>query len=173
MRKRTLFAAAVGAALMIASPAEAQVRQVSVGFAGGPSFPVGDIQGFEHRTGWHVQGSFALAPVTLPFGVRADLFYQQLTEEHDTDHRTTTLAGIVNGIFGLGGFGLRPYASVGVGVYNTSGEHEADTTDFGINGGLGAQFGLGGLNAFIEGKFHNLFGDESMRFIPISIGIMF
>jgi hypothetical protein len=175
MKKVRYLAAVVGAALMIAAPAEAQVRQVSVGFAAGPSFALGAL-GDNVNTGWHAQGSVALAPVTLPFGVRADLFYQRFTEAdagHE-DHRITTLAGILNGVFALGGFGLRPYASVGAGVYNTTGEHEVDATDIGINAGLGAQFGLGGLNAFIEGKFHNVFATgEAMRFIPISIGIMF
>jgi len=173
MGKITMFAVALGAALTIAAPAEAQMRTVTLGVAGGPSFPIGHL-GDHFNTGWHVQGSFALAPMTLPFGVRADLMYQRFPDAVHTDEQETTLAGIVNGIFALPGVGLRPYVSAGVGAYNTRfADDGGEATNIGVNGGAGIQFGLMGMNAFLEGKFHNVFGDESSRFIPISLGIMF
>jgi hypothetical protein len=179
MNKGKMFAVALGAALMIAAPAEAQMRTATFGVGGGPSFPIGHLAD-DFGTGFHVQGSFALAPMTLPFGVRADLFYQRMTETAagHTDDTETTLAGIVNGIFALPGVGVRPYVSAGVGAYNTRFAHAQggaeDATNVGVNGGAGVQFGLLGMNAFLEGKFHNVFtANEASRFIPITIGIMF
>jgi hypothetical protein len=175
MIRGKLVVAALGATLLFAAPAEAQLRTVMFGAGGGVSIPVGDFgKGFD--TGFHLQGSMAFAPVMLPFGVRADLFYQRVTESgpgHD-DHALTHLAGILNAIFPLGGFGVRPYASAGVGVYNARGEHDVESTDLGLNGGLGVQFGLGGLNAFLEGKFHHVMtSGTATQFVPITIGIMF
>jgi hypothetical protein len=169
--RKLMFVAALGSALAIAAPAEAQMRTVTFGVAGGPSLSMDDHFG----TGWHVQGSFALAPMALPFGVRADLFYQTLPDVDHADEKETTLAGIVNGVFALPGVAIRPYVSAGVGAYNTRFADDAgESTNVGVNGGLGVQFGLGGMNAFLEGKFHNVFtSGEAARFIPISIGIMF
>jgi hypothetical protein len=176
MGKGNMFVAAFGAALLIAAPAEAQMRTVTFGVAAGPTLPIGHL-GDDVNTGWHVQGSFALAPMSLPFGVRADLNYQRFTETHDADHKLTMLSGIVNGIFALPGMGMRPYLSAGVGAYNARGDEahgSAESTDVGVNGGGGLQFGLGGMNAFLEARFHNVFSEgEATRFIPISIGIMF
>jgi opacity protein-like surface antigen len=179
MRNGKMLVAAFGAALLIAAPAEAQMRTVTFGVAAGPSLPIGDL-GDHFNTGWHVQGSFALAPMTLPFGVRADLNYQRFPEKAHDDHSIDMLSGIVNGIFALPGVNMRPYLTAGVGAYNTSfDDHDDDngngsTTDIGINGGAGVQFGLGALNAFLEAKFHNVFSEGSAtRFIPVSIGIMF
>jgi hypothetical protein len=173
MRSGKMFVVAFAAALMFSAPAEAQMRTVTFGVAGGPTLPVGHLAD-DVNTGFHVQGSFALAPMTLPFGVRADLNYQRFTETAHDDHTLTMLSGIVNGIFGLPGVGMRPYLTAGVGAYNQSGEHDGDSTNVGVNGGGGLQFGLGGMNAFLEAKFHNVFtSGEATRFIPISLGIMF
>lgn len=171
--KAKLLAAVVGGALLVAAPAEAQIRTVTFGVSGGVSIPVGEL-GDHFGTGWHVQGSLAFAPMALPFGVRADLFYQDLPDDVDPGENETTLAGIVNAIFGFGGNGARPYGSLGAGVYNIRlADDLGEVTKLGLNLGLGVQFGLGAVNAFLEGKFHHVFADESTQFIPLSIGILF
>jgi hypothetical protein len=168
MKKATMFVAAL-AAVMVAAPAEAQMRTATFGVGGGPTLPIGDL-GNVYDTGWHVQGSFALAPMTLPFGVRVDLNY---TNFPHGDHSDSMLAGIVNGMFALPAAGLRPYLSAGVGAYNSKHDDQSET-DIGVNGGAGLQFGMFGMNAYLEGRLHNLFTEgASSRFIPISVGIMF
>jgi hypothetical protein len=173
MMKGKLIAAVLGGALLVAAPAEAQVRTVSFGVGGGVSLPVGDL-GDHFGTGWHIQGSALFAPMTLPFGVRADLFYQSMPDDIHDDENFTTLAFIANGLFNLGAAPtFQPYLTAGAGVYNSRFD-EGESTDLGLNGGLGLRFGLGGVSAMLEGKFHHLFtSGESTQFIPISFGILF
>jgi opacity protein-like surface antigen len=55
-------------------------------------------------------------------------------------------------------------------------------TNFGVNGGAGLDFGLGNLAAFVEARYHAVFGgtvdpetldDATASFVPITIGIRF
>jgi opacity protein-like surface antigen len=177
MNRGILAVAALAGTMLAAAPASAQVRTVHFGVSGGPTIPVDHLA--DHAgTGFHGQFSMAFAPIMLPFGVRGDLLWTRFGADADTPgaDNQTTLAGVVNAIIGLGGFGFRPYLSAGGGVYNTRNiphGDETEETNFGLNLGGGFQFGLGGLNAFVEGRYHNLVGSEDARFVPISIGIMF
>lgn len=86
---------------------------------------------------------------------------------------------------GLAARGFRPYALAGVGVYRfehggTGGDPTAtvvvearDATNFGLNAGLGLAFPLGGLSAFVEARFHNLFDDDGRYVAPLSVGLTF
>jgi hypothetical protein len=76
---------------------------------------------------------------------------------------------------------FRPYIIGGGGIYNfksvggddVAGPGEGDTsTDFGINAGAGFDFKAGGAGLFLEGRFHNVFGEGSdAQFIPITVGV--
>ncbi|MFL5447098.1 MAG: hypothetical protein ACJ8AX_01000, partial [Gemmatimonadales bacterium] len=57
---------------------------------------------------------------------------------------------------------------------------DSDETDFGVNAGVGFDFDLGNLAAFIEGRYNAVFGgtvdpetldDATASFVPITIGI--
>ena len=77
---------------------------------------------------------------------------------------------------------FRPYLLGGVGLYNfktVGGDDvvapgDGDTsTDFGLNGGAGFDIKTSGIGLFVEGRFHNVFGDggSDAQFIPITVGI--
>jgi hypothetical protein len=174
-----LMAAACIAGALSAAPADAQVRTVYFGVAGGPTFA---SSGFTPavNTGWHVKGTISFPANVLPFAVEGGLLYNQhpVADPHTGNH--SLLAGLVNGVFGLpAGIPLRPYVTAGVGVYNggrggVEGQDAVRDTHFGLNGGGGLQFGLGGMTAFLEARFHNVMAsDEAIRFIPLSVGVMF
>ena len=73
----------------------------------------------------------------------------------------------------------------GVGGYNVKAvgddaEGADSETNFGVNAGAGFDFDLGNLAAFVEGRFHAIFGgtvdpetldDATASFVPITIGI--
>ena len=50
---------------------------------------------------------------------------------------------------------------------------------FGLNGGIGFRFPLGGMSTFLEGRYHYIMtkddnqGVPNTAFIPISFGVMF
>jgi hypothetical protein len=167
--KKAMMAVAVVAGLAVAGPAAAQV---GFGVSAGPALPMGHLAD-DVNTGFHGQGSLMFSPLMLPFGVRADVLYASFPEKEDDD-RASTLGGNVNAVLGLGGIGFRPYVLAGLGVYNSRGEHEGETTELGVNLGGGVEFLLGGLGAFIEARYHHGFDEgEHVRFVPISIGIRF
>jgi len=171
--------AIVGAALVafgIAGEATAQTRPVTFGISGGPSLPVGDYAD-EAELGFHVQGSLGFTPGALPLGIRADLLWQELGEEHGSFRE---IGGIVNGILALPAAGARPYALVGVGMVNRS-EPEEDHGDHAHEGdsdntiaftaGVGLEFGLLGLGGVLEARY--LAAGAGHHTIPISFGIRF
>ena len=57
----------------------------------------------------------------------------------------------------------------------SSADFESET-DFGINGGIGLEFSLTGMSAFLEVRYVNVFvGDDAgdISLVPITFGIMF
>jgi hypothetical protein len=173
MKKTMLAVAVLAGTLVAAAPASAQLRTVQFGVSGGPAFPVGHLAD-DVNTGWHAQGSLSFAPIMLPVGIRADILYVSFPEAED-DSRASTLSGNVNAVIGLGGIGFRPYVIAGLGVYNSRGEDiDGETTEVGVNAGGGIEFGLAGLSAFLEARYHHGFdAGEHVRFVPVSIGIRF
>jgi len=198
---RRLLAAA--AALVAASaPAAAQdvagVRAFQLGVRGGASVPMGDLaddglEGGNATTGFNVAGLIAFAPPALPMGLRVEVAYDRFgvdldafgAEAEGVDANWNVLSGTANAGFGLGGVGVRPYLIGGVGVYRyelkVSGDDGEggtvsfafDDTDVGVNGGLGLRFGLGALSTFVEARFHHVFAEEALQYVPISVGIVF
>ena len=74
------------------------------------------------------------------------------------------------------------YVIGGLGEYGLGGKVETSAGDvsvdrqwkFGLNGGVGAQFGLSGFSTFVEARFHTVFAEGSnANFIPITVGVNF
>jgi hypothetical protein len=166
-------AALVALVVAAASPASAQI---GFGIAGGPSFGLGDSFS-AYDMGYHVQGSASLSIPLIPIGVRVDGLYNRFPSDGATFQ---TLGGSVNGILSIPSVGITPYVIGGVGMYKNKVDFEnnddTSTTDFGVNIGAGVKLGLPGLGVYVEGRLHNIFGDEgagSLRFAPLSIGLKF
>lgn len=183
MMRRSLFvllAAAFAAAISLPEHAEAQYRPWEISIGGGPSFPTGDFSDVA-GTGYHVQGSVGFDLPLLPFGLRADLLWQELDDQDDWFRQ---VGGLANATFGLPLIFIQPYALVGAGVIRTSAPdvvhgdhtHSASSTDVGFNAGVGLDFPFVGLGGFIEARYLNVFGSDnatSYRVIPVTVGIRF
>ena len=173
----SLLAAAAVTIVMGVSAAEAQ-SPVRFGLAGGLSMPQSDL-GDEFENGFHGQVMLGFGMMALPVKLRADLSYHSFGLKEGGDDNLRTIGGALNAIVGMGGIGIKPYVTAGLGFYNSKfGDGDAEN-DFGLNGGVGLEFGLTGMSAFLEVRYVKLFvGDEdgedlSAAIVPITFGIMF
>jgi hypothetical protein len=168
------------ALMAVAGDLHAQDRSFAFGLGGGATFPLGEI-GDEFEAGLHINGlvqSGALG--ALPFGLRGEVGYQTFSHDDDTLRH---IVGRVNAVIPFAGRSdAQPYLIAGVGLYNSKEEtdhgdhtHGGEAENFlGLNAGVGIRWSLGGLNTFVEARFHNVFDDHhAQRFIPFSLGILF
>jgi opacity protein-like surface antigen len=174
----SLFAAVFMTAVMSASVAEAQ-SPIRFGIAGGLSLPTGEDKDFV-ETGFHGQVMLGFGMMALPVKLRADLSYHSFGGKEnpifdEVDYRI--ISGAVNAIVGMGGIGVKPYFTGGLGMYNFKAELDGEDfteTDFGLNGGIGLEFSLTGMSTFLEARYIHIFTeDEATQIIPITFGIMF
>ena len=171
----SLFAAVAMTVVVSATAAEAQMP-IRFGVAGGVSIPTGDGSD-DVETGFHGQVMLGFGMIALPVKLRADVSYHKWSGKDGTliegiDQRV--ISGALNANIGLGGIGVKPYVSGGLGVYNSKVEDLDAETDFGINGGVGLEFSLTGMSTFLEARYVNVFTEgESTKFIPITFGILF
>jgi hypothetical protein len=171
---RTVRSALVLAAILALGPALAHAqRPIQIGIAAGGSIPMGDLAD-DTDTGYHVTGVAEIAPLLMPFGVRAELTFNQLKVKDTSDN--LNLFGLTgNAVFGLPGIVVSPYLIGGIGYYNSKFTNFSDSSnDFGLNGGAGVKFRLGGLSTFGEIRYHNVFNDAGdLRVLPITFGLLF
>jgi opacity protein-like surface antigen len=175
MKRVVSLFAAVAMTVMGASAAEAQ-SPIRFGLAGGLSLPTGDDKDF-FENGFHGQVMLGFGMMMLPVKLRADLSYHSFGGKDNTlfdGEDARVISGALNAIVGMGGIGVKPYLTGGLGVYNSkTGDFDGET-DFGINGGAGLEFSLTGMSTFLEVRYVNVFAEgESSAFIPITFGIMF
>jgi hypothetical protein len=178
----SLLAAVSMAVVMSASAVEAQ-SPIRFGLAGGLSLPQSDL-GDAFESGFHGQVMLGFGMMALPVKLRADLSYHSLNVEGDggigfsSDDDLRVIGGALNAIVGMGGIGVKPYVTGGVGFYNSKfGDFDAEN-DFGINGGIGLEFSLTGMSTFLEVRYVKVFVDDedtgfSFALVPITFGIMF
>lgn len=174
----SLFAALVAAVVVSASAVEAQ-SPVRFGLAGGLSMPQGDFSD-ALENGFHGQFMLGFGMMALPVKLRADVTYHSMGLEEgalgiSSDDNLRVIGGALNANIGMGGIGVKPYLSGGVGFYNSKiGDFDAEN-DFGINGGVGLEFGLTGMSTFLEVRYVKVFveGDNDFAIVPITFGIMF
>jgi hypothetical protein len=187
--KRTILGALALIALT-SGAAAAQVRPVTLGIAAGASVPMGDANDIS-ETGFHVLGSLSAKPPLFPLGLRADIMYNQLGVKDDLGDPfiedgdnlrlfSVNLNVLLSGSSPTPLVGFAPYVIGGVGYYNSKlGDFDAEN-DFGLNGGAGIRFNLGGFSTFGEIRYHYIFVGEdeagedfNLSFLPITFGIMF
>ncbi|MFL5577874.1 MAG: hypothetical protein ACJ79S_18115 [Gemmatimonadaceae bacterium] len=179
------------------------VRPVSFGVSAGAALPNGDISdGYDagfHVTGLMAVKP-ALLPLSFRGELGYDAIAGKAASVNygtgSFSGKTANMGMIVGSAnvlynFGMAASPVRPYVIGGAGVYNYKVGGSFSYTDpqtgqtvnmsaterqtkFGINGGLGMTFNLGAMSTFAEARFHNAFADGgSVRFIPITFGIMF
>ena len=182
MRKRVFVAAVAGLALA-AAPAAAQeslgTRTTSFSIAGGATLPMGDA-GDAFDTGFNVQGALHLQPPLRAVGARFDVMYHSLGGKDQGllvgEADLNVFAGAANVVLTVSNTGtVRPYVLGGLGLYNLDfgGAFESETK-FGLNGGGGIEFGVGGFNTFVEARLHSIFTEESnTNLVPVVFGVRF
>ena len=168
-----------GAAALAFSASEAQA-QIALSIAGGPSFATGDF-GDGLDMGYHAKVAAGFSLPMLPIGFEADGMWTRF-DISDSDENVRLLSGTLNAVINLPTPGITPYLVGGVGIYNTKNSvFDESSSDFGANVGVGVRMGLVGLGGvFAEARLHNVFvGDDeegesdSIRFVPVSLGIRF
>lgn len=194
MRKTLVhgFAAAAAALALIAAPAGAQ-GGITFGVGGGAAIPLADfadedIGGAE--IGYQGMAFVGYHGMSVPVGFRVDGMFQRHSMnddaigEGDFDVNYQLISGTANVVYEFATSEetrFRPYLIGGGGIYNVDLKGDdaddlgfEDETKFGLNGGAGFNFALGNLGLFIEGRFHNVFTDETdVNFIPITLGLRF
>jgi hypothetical protein len=196
MRGIVRGAAIATAFVLLASTAQAQsVNPISFGVAGGMSFPTGDDRDFV-KNGYHGEVMLGIHLPTAPIWFRVDGFYHKFDgKDSFADASAQIIGGTGNIVWDVPSVGpVRMYVTGGAGVYNIKQEVEvpiivsdrrlrlgvatetveAKDTKFGVNGGVGVRFTLGGINPFVEARYHSMFTDsENTNVIPVTVGIMF
>ena len=167
--------------LTAASAGRAAAQDASVGLSAGVSVPVGSGSDVV-ETGYQVAGHLVLRGEQSPLGLRFDVSFNRW-EIADLPANVRSIAGTVNGMFFVGTGALRPYLLGGVGVYNLRGSFDftpinptrsSSETHFGVNGGLGLDFQLGGVATFVEARYNSVFTDgPNTNFVPVSVGVRF
>ena len=174
---RGATSALLGLALF-AGAAQAQTA-LTFGTGAGLTIPVGDLADFQ-GLGWNAQANIGMQNPMWPVGLRFDFMYHTLSGDDVVDELDIELpdlqilAGIANVELYVaraangGGF----FIVGGAGVYNFDSEGDDDgesSTDFGVLGGAGYKLAMTNLLLGIEGKFHHVFADNSVQFIPINV----
>lgn len=168
--RRFLYAAVLAATAMLVLPRGADAQLLRFGVGAGPATPVGDFADVA-GTGAHAQAMLALRVPLLPISARGDLIFTRLPSTSDGD--IDQVAGVVNGFLSILPLPVvSAYLTGGVGMYRTSGGGES-TTEFGVNGGVGARINLWVVEPFAEVRYHHVTGTGGPRVVPVTIGVMF
>ena len=186
---RELKIGLVGAVLLAVALARPAVAQLRFSLGGGVTVPVGTF-GDVASTGWHGGAALGFQPADFPIGFQVDGMYHRFGfEAAGVDADWQMIQGTANAVFMFNRSEeskFHPYLIGGVGAYNVKAVGndaegiDSDETDFGVNAGLGFDFDLGNLAAFIEGRYNAIFGgtvdpttldDATASFVPITIGI--
>ena len=188
--KRRIVMCAVALSLALLQSAAA-ARPVRIGFGGGMSVPVSDAKNaFEN--GFHGKAMVQWEAPVLPVALRGSVGYSQLdikSAATSVANKAKILSGLANVSYGFPVGPVKPYIIAGVGAFSikteVAGTSNPSETKFGIDGGAGLQFKLGGIAGFIEGKVENIFTDQGLssaigstqefktQIIPVTFGIFF
>lgn len=179
---KLLVGAAVFAAMVGAAPAAQAQNSGSAryGVSGGLNLPLGNL-GNGYGTGFNIQAHASAKPSSLPFALRGDaglwtLGGKSVNSGGITGSNPSLTLFTVNGNLVYNFEGAKdatfvPYIIGGAGIY--SGNRNFGT-QLGVNVGGGVTFKLAGFDAFVEGRFHNVFANGgAARIVPLSFGIMF
>jgi len=188
MKSRSgLVSSLIVLALVATSSIASAQKSYAVGVSGGAAIPTGKFND-AYSTGYTAAVFIALGVPDLPIGVRFDGVYNQFAG------RTVTPAGggaaveipdlrligaVGNLIYTFPGTTAKPYIVTGAGFYNSKDDAPGakSRNDFGFSAGLGATFGLGGLAAVIEARYHGISRDADaggdIHFVPVTLGLVF
>ncbi|HEY7568438.1 MAG TPA: hypothetical protein VH762_12745 [Gemmatimonadaceae bacterium] len=165
-------------------------RPVRIMLGGGATVPVGDF-GKRYDDGYNLQGSLLFHFAGFPINLRTDVNYSrlklndvlQLTTPGYGNESAQLLGGLANLTVPLGVGPVRPYVMAGLGAFNVDPaqvgtELVESSVSFAINGGVGIQIRLFGLEAFVETRVNNVYTEKGVidkkgiQMIPITFGLI-
>ncbi len=177
MKGFSLAIAALAIAALGTTASAQSTKPISLGVSLGASIPTGDF-GDIYQTGYNGTVSLGFNSAGTPLGLRVDGMFNSFPDRSDlviprSDYRI--LGANANLVYALPGVGIRPYLIGGGGIYGQKPDIDGaeTTTDFGLNGGLGASFQLSGFRTFIEARYHHIMSDNATQFVPVTFGIAF
>jgi hypothetical protein len=178
--KCTFFAAALAGVALISFEAGAQIAPKSVQFGGalGVSLPLSDLKTC-CNTGFNGTAILGFQPTLIPLGVRIDGAYNQFgAKGGGANAHFTSVTG--NLVYKMPSTGFTPYLIGGAGWYQAavsfSGSSTVSENHFGWNAGGGISMPLSGFDTFIEARYNQVQGSNgnpSLKYIPITFGVMF
>jgi hypothetical protein len=190
------LASALALAIVTPTAAFALGGMLHPGFGGGISVPAGDLKD-ALKNGVHGTAFLGIGNGG-PLGARIAIDYQHFNAKDipvvsggpastEPGGTGSILAGLANISYGIKLGMLRPYLTAGLGAFDLGSDpstgSSSSKTHFGINGGAGLGFKLGPVNAFVEGRYDNLFTDKGLdanassakdfaaQVIPITFGV--
>lgn len=156
--------------------------RASFHIGGGLVLPTGDFGDFA-KTGWQAMGGVDFGLSGIPFMLRVDALYGQNNGDEAVtgpDVKAKFFGGMAGGQFmiGSGPSPVKPYILAEVGVVNVKvtapGGFSDSESKFAFAPGVGLQFGLGSMNAFVEAKYLSVqTSSSSTNMIPILVGLRF
>ena len=175
MKRMGLTVAALALSVMAFAPgADAQAR---FGIAGGLAVPTGDFGDFA-KSGFNIEGNLEFRPETMPFGLRADVFFNRFAIDEDAtgiDGNFRAFGAALNALFQMAGVSATPYLVVGPTITNLDvSEGNIDSeTKVGAQAGVGVKFPLSGMTSRVEARYHTIFTeDDNTNMFLINFGIM-
>ena len=183
IRKCGVSGVAVALSLAILAPAAPAQQSRHFNLAGGVSVPSGNFPA-DSETGYHLLVGIGIGEGTRSITFRVDGMANRFrggrvvvgSDRRFADHSIYALIG--NAVYTLPGARVQPYVIGGAGYYVQNGG--AANQNLGLSAGLGLRSRLGGVNAFLESRYHNflaldLSGDtrDPARLVPISVGVTF
>jgi hypothetical protein len=180
--KLPFFAAALAGLALVSAPIQARaqlssvVKPVQFGIAAGAALPTSDLSN-DFNTGFNVTGTVAFNPAMIPLGIRVDGAYNSFgAKGGGANVNFTSVTG--NLLYKFPSVSISPYAIGGAGWYhaavNAPGFISASDNHFGWDIGGGITMPLSGFDTFLEARYNQVqVNGGSLKFIPITFGIMF
>jgi len=185
MQRRFVMCAVALSLVVMSTAASAMERPFKIGFGGGVSVPVSDAKS-AFDNGFHGKAMLQWKTPAFPLALGASLGYEQFSLNSLAAGVTGTgkiLSALGNVSYGFPVGPVKPYLIAGLGAYNMKssvmGVSGDSQTKFGIDGGAGVQFSLGGLSAFAEARLENIYTDQGVsqslntRIVPVTFGVLF
>ena len=169
------------ASIVAASDARAQTVQPRsggmvlanglVGGSAGISIPTGHLSD-AYAAGFNLSGLVQFRAPSEAVGVRGEVLWEHLGHKEtlvNADNKNS-VAGILNAMYFVPGYAVRPYFIGGMGFYHVSDQGNRP----GFNFGLGMDIPLSGLSAHLEARLHKVLVDNgSYMTVPMSFGVRF
>jgi hypothetical protein len=172
--RRVVWSAAITAvglaSAAVPTATHAQSPQVGLLIGGGGTFRGTVSSGLWYSgLGYNVLAGLVLQPLVLPFALRVEGQYNEFSSPLSV-YQDRIYSATVNGEYALPTPYVRPYLVGGVGYYHLTAQYfnpssapgapdeiETPANGVGLNGGIGARSGFGGVGFFAEWRYHYIF----------------